>query len=261
VDVTQALSDTENALRDFIGGVLSRSLGPEWVDKCGVSPERVEVWRERKRVEGARQEAGVVEERLIYYADFYDLKTILKKHWSGEFSDALGDWKTMEVWLAELERLRDPDAHRRELLPHQKNLALGIAGEIGTRLVRYRSKRETTEDCFPRIESARDSLGNMWTPGMVWVDTGVVLRPGDTVDFVLTARDPEGADLEYGIKFDAFGPNWQKEPAFNVRFTESHIAKSLFLELYVRSTRSYHALGDWDDKATFVYKVLPKRDA
>ena len=31
----------------------------------------------------------------------------------------------MEVWLNELEALRDADAHRRELLPHQKHLALG----------------------------------------------------------------------------------------------------------------------------------------
>lgn len=265
MDVSQALRDTENALRDFIGSVLSRSLGPEWVDKCGVSPERVEHWRERQRDEGARQETGVVEERLIYYADFYDLKTILKRHWSGEFSDALGEWKTMEVWLSELERLRDPDAHRRELLPHQKSLILGIAGEIGTRLVRYRSKKETTEDCFPRIESARDSLGNIWTPGAQFdlkqVDTGLVLRPGDSVDYMVTARDPEGADLEYGIGVGGLGPDWQKEPVFSVRFTESHITRLLILDLCVRSTRGYHAIGSYDDKVTFFYKVLPKRDA
>src|SRR5215210_4649985 len=138
MDVTQALKDTENALRDFIALVLPATLGSDWVDKCGVSAERVAKWRERKRAEEKRQEAGVVEERLIYYADFYDLKTILRKHWAREFAAALGDWKTMEVWLSELEKLRDPDAHRRELLPHQQHLVLGIAGEIRTRLVRYR---------------------------------------------------------------------------------------------------------------------------
>ena len=69
-----------------------------------------------------------MEERLIYYADFYDLKTILKKNWDTSFADALGDWKTFDVWLTELEKLRDPDAHRRELLPHQKSLIIGISG-------------------------------------------------------------------------------------------------------------------------------------
>ena len=263
MDVTQALADTENALRDFMGSVLSRSLGPDWVEKCGVSPERIEKWRQRKKDEAARQETGVVEERLIYYADFYDLKTILKKHWSGEFSEALGDWRTMEVWLTEIEKLRDPDAHRRELLPHQKHLVLGIAGEIGTRLVRYRSKKETAEDCFPRIESARDSLGNIWTPSGPGrtLDTGLVLRPGDNVEYVITARDPEGADLEYGISHNMSTIGWQKEPVFSVRFTKEHIAENSYIALLIRSTRDYHAAGGWDDKVEFWYKVLPCQDA
>lgn len=203
MDVTQALRDAENLLRDFIAAVLSQSLGPDWVEQSGVSPERLEKWRKRKVAEEKRQESGVVEERLIYYADFYDLKTILKKNWSTEFSTVFGNWKTFEVWLTELERLRDPDAHRRELLPHQKYLAFGISGEIRTRIVRYRSRKETTEDCFPRIESVRDSLGNIWVHSGETFGKGVTtemkLRPGDTIDFIVTASDPEDLPLEYGI--------------------------------------------------------------
>ena len=112
----------------------------------------------------------------------------------------------MEVWLTELEKLRDPDAHRRELLPHQKNLALGLSGEIRNRLIRYRSKLETKEDCFPRIESARDSLGNIWVPdpGLSFkhVSNKNVLRPGDVLDFVITARDPEDLPLKYGMTLE-----------------------------------------------------------
>ena len=203
-DISQALRDAENALRDFIASELSRLFGASWEDGSGVSPERLAKWRERKAVEAKRQESGVVDERLIYYADFYDLRTILKKHWSEVFSSALGDWKTIDVYLAELEKLRDPDAHRRELLPHQKQLALGISGEIRTRIVRYRSKRDTSDDVFPRIESARDSLGNMWIPDNSGLDvwTKMTLRVGDQVQFVVTARDPEDAPLEYSMKVD-----------------------------------------------------------
>ena len=100
-DITQARKDTENSLRDFIASILSKSIGSDWKDKCGVSPERIEKWKQRKDDEGRRQKGGVVEERLIYYADFYDLQTILKKHWD-KFSPALGDWKVMEVLLGEL---------------------------------------------------------------------------------------------------------------------------------------------------------------
>ena len=80
MDVTQALRDTENSLRDFIAATLERSLGREWLDSCGVTPDRIAKWRERKSEEDRRQEAGVVDERLLYYADFYDLKTMLKKN-------------------------------------------------------------------------------------------------------------------------------------------------------------------------------------
>jgi hypothetical protein len=45
----------------------------------------------------------------------------------------------MDVFVSELGKLRDPDAHRRELLPHQKHLVYGIAGEVRTRITRYAS--------------------------------------------------------------------------------------------------------------------------
>lgn len=265
MDVTQALRDSENALRDFIAATLERSLGREWLDRCGVTPDRVAKWKERKSEEQRRQEAGVVDERLLYYADFYDLKTILKKHWQGDFSDALGEWRRFEVLFDELARYRDPDAHRRELLPHQQSLVLGIAGDIGSRLIRWRSRRETADDCFPRIESARDSLGNLWIPskGVPDLLTGTTLRPGDKIDFVVTARDPEDLPLEYRLKKEGGGEDtqteWQASGVFSFEVKEAHIGK-LYIYLQIRSPRSYHALAaSYDDYVIFYYSVLPRR--
>lgn len=265
MDATQALRDAENSLRDFIVLVLSNSR-QDWTDHCGVSPERIAKWEERKAIEGKRQEAGVVEERLIYYADFYDLKTILKKNWSGEFSVALGDWKTFEVYLDELEKLRDADAHRRELLPHQKHLILGVSGEIRNRIVRYRSKMETTDDYFPRIESVRDSLGNLWVPKndavsgiLKVVTTNAVLRPGDILDFVVTATDPEDLPLEYSVD-RSIRPSrsWQSESNLRFVIEDDHIARIFLLEVMIRSARPYHASTSWDDCVSFIYQVLPR---
>ena len=265
MDITQALKDTENALRDFISNVLRKALGDDWVTKSGVSEDRILKWTERKLAEEKRQELGAVEERLIYYADFYDLKTILRKNWSGEFSDALGDRKTVEVWLAELEKLRDPDAHRREFLPHQKHLAIGISGEIRNRLIRYRSKQETSEDYYPRFESARDSIGNIWTPQAwsPWVHTGSVLRPGDVLDFAITARDPLEQELAYAIRVGVLSPRekWQKENTFTVRIEEKHVQDNFEICYFVKSPREYHALGDYDHSISFFYKVLPPQMA
>lgn len=233
MDASQALRDAENALRDFIFLILSKN-NIDWLSHCGVAPERIEKWEERKAAETKRQQTGVIEERIIYYADFYDLKTILKKNWSGEFSAALGDWKKFEVYLGELEKLRDADAHRRELLPHQKHLIIGMSGEIRTRIVRYRSKMETPDDCFPRIESARDNLGNLWIPGsdaarlLKTVDTKMSLRPGDILEFVVTATDPEDLPLQYAVTVSGTAlPQWQSDQNLRVVVEESHIGKYL----------------------------------
>lgn len=263
MDVTQSLKDAENALRDFIGAVLSAKHNERWLDHTGVSPDRLARWTERKETEAKRQQAGVVEERILYYADFYDLSTILKKNW-GDFAPALGEWKTMAVWLTELERLRDPDAHRRELLPHQKHLILGISGEIRNRIVRYRNKQETADDFFPRIESARDSLGNIFTPGGLGpniVVTKTILRPGDVIDFVVTATDPLGEELSYSLTVSGFRheSKWQSSGSLSTRIEEAHISTTFMIDLMVKSPRKYHASPGCDDSVMFHYEVLPPR--
>ena len=167
----------------------------------------------------------------------------------------------MEVWLNELEQLRDPDAHRRELLPHQKHLILGISGEIRTRLVRYRSKQETSEDYYPRIESARDSLGDIYTfGGPPIVRTNICLHIGDIVEFVVTASDPLGADLQYQLILGlGEARDWQDSNVMALTIEKKHVRKEFEVMLSVRSHREYHAKGNYDDVVLFVYEVLPPR--
>jgi hypothetical protein len=217
---------------------------------------------ERKDAETKRQKGGVVETRLIYYADFFDVRTILEKNWD-KFTNALGDLKTMRVYLDELEKLRDPDAHRRELLPHQKHLAAGISGEIRTRLIRYRSKLETTEDYFPRIESARDSLGNIWTPdgsSMAIVSTKQILRPCDVVDYVVTASDPLGQPLKYRICTNFLKEEkWQDDNTLSLVISDNNIRETFRVTIEIKSERKHHARSDHDAGVTFFYTVLPAK--
>jgi hypothetical protein len=262
LDVTQSLKDTENSLRDFIASVLEKANGPEWYNSCGVSPDRVEKWEERRDVELKRQRAGSVDPRLIYYADFYDLGTIIEKNWSC-FKDVFDDLSRLRVYLRDLEKLRDPDAHRRELLPHQRHLVLGIGGEIRARIIQYRNKLDTIDAYFPRIESARDSLGNVYVPGEFRppVNAQQILRPDDVIDFTVTASDPLGATLSYRIAINDFErSDWQEDNSFSVRIREEHIGKYFSVAIHVRSPRDHHArAGSYDDKVEFDYTVLPRK--
>jgi hypothetical protein len=69
-NVGDSLRATENVLRDFIAAQLSRTFGQQWEERLGVSAERVEKWRDRRKEEAARLSTGNLETRLLYFADF-----------------------------------------------------------------------------------------------------------------------------------------------------------------------------------------------
>jgi len=198
---------------------------------------------------------------LIYYSDFYDLATIIEKNWS-HFKDVFSELNRLRVYLHDLEKLRDPDAHRRELLSHQKHLILGIGGELRALIIQYRNKLDTIEAYFPRIESARDSLGNVHIPGKsrATVDSRQILRPDDVIEFTVTASDPLGESLSYRTVINGFERSeWQENNSFSVRILEKHIGRYFSVAIDVKSPREHHALGNYDDKTEFNYTVLPRK--
>lgn len=266
MDITEALRRTENALRDFVAQVLHAKYGHDWEHNSGIDPKTVQKWERTKRAEQEKQRNGVVEPRLIYYADFADLTPILERHWADIFEPAFEvDLPTMTVWLQALRTVRNQEAHGRELLEHQKQLALGAAGEIRTRLIRHRSKLETAEDYFPRLERVNDDLGNVWVAGEEKVvRTTHVLHPGDILTFTVTASDPRGAEPEYSVvapHFDCL--DWRKDKVLVVEIKQADIRRECDLEIYIRGTSgSLHANGlHWDDTVKFVYTVLPNKNS
>ncbi len=255
MDISQMLKDTENALRDFIGNLLNEKLGEEWLKLCGVTEERLQQWQQRMNIDKL-----TTDKRLIYYSDFFDLQVIIRKQWNVVFKEIFDDLKTIEVFLSILEGFRNTDAHRRELLPYQTQLIEGICGEIRAALVKYRSKKETGEDCFSRLEFAQDNYGNTWKIGdHRGIDTKMTLRPGDILEFVVTASDPDGGKLEYRI---APRGDWQENNKFSITLGEKHISKSSSFTILVRSKRQYYAdqLLEADDSVHFTYQILPLKN-
>ncbi|MDD2666267.1 MAG: hypothetical protein PHD13_03510 [Methanocellales archaeon] len=260
MDIKQSLLDTENALRDFIQYTLQAKFGEEWICHLGATDDRVNQWK--SRMEEERQRAGPVEERLLYYADFYDLQKIIEENWEPLFKNVFFDLGTLGVYFDQLRDFRDA----RELLLFQQNLVLGICGEIRSLIVKYRSRAH-----FPQIESAQDSLGSLLLPGpivqftlakkvlrMVPVTlTEKVLRPGDEVEFIITASDKEGGEIEFAIqKGCSMCEKWQKDNHFKWRIDDSDIGKKTDLTFYIRSMRKHHAMGDYDDFVNFSYIII-----
>jgi len=94
-DYSGALKAAENTLRDFIAEMLEEAQGADWINKCGVTSERIQRWEARRDEEKRKIRGRGTEERLLYYADFYDLPVILKK--TGLFSNLhLGNGKQLK---------------------------------------------------------------------------------------------------------------------------------------------------------------------
>lgn len=234
---------------------LEKQHGEEWISNCQASPERIKEWEKLQQEDEERHQATTSDEHLINYSDINDLKTILLANWEGEFMDTFGDYKLMETYLNILSRYRNPDIHRRPLLTFQKHLILGISGEIRNMISVYRSYRELDREGFPRIESIRDNLGNIWTPGNPsHLKTGMTVHVGDMIEFVVTAVDPLEEDLMYSIE----DKGWNIGNVLTTVIIPRQVGKNTAINLLIRSDRKFHAFPNgYDDRVAFDYQVLP----
>lgn len=260
MDYSLALKNAENSLRDFIEFVMTRKYGADWYGKSGLSTDCITKCIERQAFEKTKIGTVVPDERLTYYMNFNDIKKVVDKSWDGEFKETFGNKKRFDVYWDILADFRNPEAHRRELLPHHQHMIEGISGEIRTLIIMYRSKLDEADGYFPRIESARDSLGNTWVAGSHnIVDTKMILRPGDILELNATASDPEGEQVEYCFTVDDFTKNWSKDSSAVLEVGPQDIGLRHYVTIYVRSSRHFHASSGFDDKVTFLYQVLPQK--
>ena len=248
---------------------MQRKYGNDWIateipkvtfgTKTGTNT--IKDWEKTKSREGDKQKYGVVEERLIYFAEFSELKPILNTYWDTDFKVIFDvEWVKMEMWFDALYLVRNPLAHAREILDYQKHSALGAAGEIRTRYIRYRSKMETAEDYFPRILRVNNDLGDIWTSGTdKTVQTGRTLREGDTLTFTISADDPRGGTLQYALVSTWKGDlDWCDTNVQSIPLTRPDVGIDSKLAVHIRSTNGRdHAYGNYDDSVTFMYDILP----
>lgn len=256
MDIARSLKDAESALRDFIERLLVKQYGEQWMKQSGLKREQLERWEENRRESESMESPSLSKESLIQFATIDELYDLLEKNWEGDFQAAFSDLETMKTYLKLIKNFRDPDLHRRELFIYQKHLLLGIAGEIRTRIAAFRSVLELGKDGFPRIEYIKDNYGNVWTPVKPnKLKTGLSLRAGDTLEFVVQATDPHDAPIEFRLH----GQKWQNGNIMLLEITEGNIQRELNVHIMIRSTRKHHAypLG-YDDRVSFQYQVLPK---
>lgn len=248
-----ALADIEIIMRDFISLVMTKKHGTLWESKAKISPDRVKKWEEKKEEERKKQ-SGVIEERLIYYSDFYDLESLVEKNWD-DYKPVFNDLSKFKFFFKIISDFRNSVAHHRELIPHQRDLINGVVGELRNSIVKFRSTIATGAEHFPRIELVIDNYGNRWAPGDSHVDTKIVLHPGEVLQFTIKAFDPKGGMIFYGLHPVR---HWQESNEIVINLGNEHIGNKKHFVPCIKSNRDYHADGGLDDVASFSYYIYPK---
>ena len=266
MEIGNSINLVENEFRDLIEQLLKRKHGEGWLDHLRVPTERVKVWEERRDTEPKRRSGVEVEHRPLYYADFYDVVNIIRKHWNEGFKDCFKDRKRFDTYTDRLNEFRNPDAHSRNLVPFEEQLVLGMTGELRQEIALFLSTGAggPEPEYFARIEEGHDNFGLATTgfaAGGVKAKSSVTLHPGDVVSFVGRAWDPEGSQLEWLLfnGLDLITRLAGDEIRWEWNVAEGHISEEMDLVFMVHSTRSYHRHQFGDDQARFTYRVLPRR--
>jgi hypothetical protein len=262
-----SINALENILRDLIERVLRQRYGEEWSDHLGIPAIRRAEWERRREVERKKRTAGVIDERLLYYADFPDLFTMIKQNWEPEFRACFGDQTELRVYLEKLAGLRNPDAHSRSFLKVEERLIEGMTGELRQKITIFLSKGGggPEPERFARIEEVVDSFGNRVTgraSGGGFCRADLILRPGEHVVFRGRAWDPEGSALTWRLFFGAAGRHVELHgEAFEYEWSisEADIAQDGYVTFSLVSGRAFVRFQQYsaDDTLNIFYTVLP----
>jgi hypothetical protein len=246
----------ENSLRSLI----SLMLGESDITDFKVSSDRIEKWKEKREIEKKKYNGVLSEVRIIYYSDFYDLGTIVSKHWA-KFKDVLDDKKRFEVLFDEVQNFRNTLSHGRELLPYQEEFLKGIVGDLKTKIILFHNKNMNVDDYFIKILKISDNLGNIWDDNN-WRSEGFIKRPilrvGDTFELLVDAYDPKGKEINYEVKFRSstrqeFNVK-NKEGRFTIDVTKEMISKNLWINISASTDESEY---ENRNSQIIVFSVLP----
>lgn len=254
IDCNSYLRDIENVLRTNIQFILKDKYGDSWEKKLGVSENRINKWKERKEEEKKRLNGKELESRLLFYSDFYDLKEIISKNWD-VFEKIFKNKKEFEYQMEMLESFRNPNAHNRDLLEHQKYLLVGIVGEIKSNILEYRGSIEKEDTYFLNVNSI--SINGKIYNSFGYVNLEKPLRIGDRLDIVLYVSAPPNQKVFYSL---INKEEWQDDSHFIIELDETDkIGKSSIIFI-IKSDQEYHKYNDTpicDARFVIEYIVLP----
>lgn len=264
IDVNQELKKIENALRDIISFSMNIKYGPNWIDQLMINKTKIADWKNKMNEEIKKYRGTKIENRLIYYSEFYDLCNIIGKHWDDIFKDIFIEKKQIEVLLDIISANRISIAHNRELREYQKSFLIGASGMIRHMITEYKADRDNEESYYPKFES-------------IFINDIDILRVeerieiydkkyhvGDEIEVVVNVNCPPDVDVKYVISIGDESFHVFSDKEFSKNNRAKYVLKkkdisSVNIVVVVKSNQEYHKYKSFDLKEECSISVLPNK--
>ncbi|MFI7001398.1 hypothetical protein [Nocardia sp. NPDC050175] len=263
VDAYTELVAAETVLRDAVRLVL----GEKWKDNFS---ETDIAKLEAKQIEEDKRRDGVsVSSDLLDYTETYHLKTlIIDKHWN-EFKPVLDDKNRASAYFGIILDIRNTIAHSRPVVPAERLLIAGAAGQLQNQLAQYRSQVNGPDAHYASINYIRDSFGEELAANDP-LHTAARPRPrlnvGDRVFFECSATDPRNRKISWVFSRTSWNArgvideNTGNTATFEWVVSEADVGESRSFTIEIRNSSKFQRTAAGDDRCTFSYNVNPPRE-
>lgn len=271
MEPAESIEACETALRQLMTVVYPTSIGHDWLKKS-VTEERQAKWEERQTVELAKRgKRGVAttSTSTLDYLDLFELRDIAWKNWT-PLKPALGERAETAPLLKRLDDLRNTVAHNRPLVPFERDLVAGIAGEIRNRVTIFMSTTDPAGDIYPRVEFIQDNFGNYppdLDPNRTTLDTvcstDLVVHEGDILTVTCRGSDPQQRDLLWtivGSGMPAVKSADGETIEMSYKLVEKDVRETYGLKISMAADGTkYHRTYSGDQNVIFFYHCRPPR--
>jgi hypothetical protein len=275
VEPTDSLRSIETALRLIIGEVLGEQT---WISFPG-APDQAKL-EERRVEEGNRRDGATVSSDLLDYTETYHLTTIIEKNWE-KFQPVFSDRRRTLAFFGVIGDVRNSVAHSRNLVPFERDLISGIAGQLRNQVSLFRSSRTESAMYYPLIESITDSFGDEGVNASNRKDLALGrLDVGQTLLFTGTAFNAKGEQVRWKLlpvkatdarshgsitECDMIDAAEGDSVTFQyvIRESDAHEIFALHVRIVADAKFHRHMPGftkPYDDVRTFRYSVNPPDD-
>lgn len=271
LDAYSELVAAETAIRQ----IIRIRIGDKW--RADFDQGKLSALDRRRTEEGNRRDGVWVSQDLLDYTETYQLEAIIRKHWE-EVRPVLGDKRRTETYLGIMLDVRNAIAHSRPLVPSERLLLAGAAGQIQNQLSRYRGESTGPGAFYASINTVRDSFGRTAADYRAIIPAEHYMVPspvtprlnvGENVTFECSATDPRDRELTWSVYLQGVAgqSSWRlignqvgAKTSLVWLVSADDVGEGITIQFCIANSSKYQRNNGYDDSKVLGFCVNPPLD-